>query len=550
MYAPSKMAMNKLLWLCVVPYFLLFVSPTNAAKKPNIVFFLTDDQDQVLGASFPLTAGEDVTPLPKTKALLADKGATATAFYIHTPICCPSRSETLSGRYLHNVKDPINQKQCSEGYNGKTDHGSDCCMHVDEALVNNNTFVKYLKTEGGYTSGMFGKYLNVCPNNAQPGFDAWFANGGGTYYSPSFAVQNIDGLPDGMFHGNKTDYTTSLVGNYSLAWIRKVANGPAPFLAYIAPKAAHDPFQPAAWYENYWDPSWPKTAPRPPSWNVSMEARANHHPNIANQAMLTDDVANCIDTNFQNRWRTLMSVDDVISDVLTLSDELGVTDNTYFIYSSDHGFQLGELNLPYDKRNVYEFDTKIHMLIRGPGITPGSHFTYPATNVDLGPTFLALAGIATPMGMDGKSMLSLIINSSLTHEVPVSVQTSLAAEDPVEVANSWRDTVYIEHYRVGAGTFCGPGHHIDQIDNNFIAIRTMPNSKYGNMLYAEFQWANGTNYGQGNVDFQSIFFHELFDMDKDPWQLNNIYDSANASLKASLHDDVQAWLRCKGGMCP
>jgi N-acetylglucosamine-6-sulfatase len=53
--------------------------------------------------------------------------------------------------------------------------------------------------------------------------------------------------------------------------------------------------------------------------------------------------------------------------------------NSYFIYSSDHGFQLGELNLPQDKRNVYEFDTKIHMIARGPGIAPGSHFTYVVT---------------------------------------------------------------------------------------------------------------------------------------------------------------------------
>jgi hypothetical protein len=36
----------------------------------------------------------------------------------------------------------------------------------------------------------------------------------------------------------------------------------------------------------------------------------------------------------------------------------GVHNNTFYIYSSDHGFQLGELNLPLDKRNVYEFDIK------------------------------------------------------------------------------------------------------------------------------------------------------------------------------------------------
>lgn len=96
---------------------------------------------------------------------------------------------------------------------------------------------------------MFGKYLNNCPNVAQPGFDAWYANGGGTYYSPSFAVQNIDGLPDGIKKYGHDDYSTALIGNYSVAWMKKVANDRSglPWMAYIGTKACHDPFQPAPW---------------------------------------------------------------------------------------------------------------------------------------------------------------------------------------------------------------------------------------------------------------------------------------------------------------
>jgi N-acetylglucosamine-6-sulfatase len=45
-----------------------------------------------------------------------------------------------------------------------------------------------------------------------------------------------------------------------------------------------------------------------------------------------------------------MSVDDVISDVIGAVSALGLADNTYFFYSSDHGFQLGEFNIPMDKR--------------------------------------------------------------------------------------------------------------------------------------------------------------------------------------------------------
>ena len=56
--------------------------------------------------------------------------------------------------------------------------------------------------------------------------------------------------------------------------------------------------------------------------------------------LITDEAADVIAGVFQNRWRTLMSVDDVISDVISLCEELGVANNTYFFYSSDHGFQV------------------------------------------------------------------------------------------------------------------------------------------------------------------------------------------------------------------
>ena len=184
------------------------------------------------------------------------------------------------------------------------------------------------------------QYLNNCPRTAQPGFDAWFANGGGSYYNPSFAVQNIDGLEDGnhIFQANSTygNYSTALIGNYSIAWIKKVGKaakvpGGKPFFAYIAPKAAHAPFQPALWYNEYWSPDWPATSPRPPSWNLTSEQLAHHHPTVAANVPLTHTVANCIDTAFKNRWRTLMSVDDIIADVIGTVDDLGLLSTTYFL---------------------------------------------------------------------------------------------------------------------------------------------------------------------------------------------------------------------------
>lgn len=303
-------------------------------------------------------------------------------------------------------------------------------MHVNESKVNPNTFAKTLKKAAGYTVGMFGKYLNNMPTKftggadavtvngttVPYGFDAWLANGGGDYIGSSFNTQNISfgdyTIPDGMYHGTENDYSTSLIANVSIAWIRHVvAEDPSrPFFAYVAPKAAHEPFNPAPWYRTHWDSSWPVSEPRGnPAWNCSAEARADHHGNIATEDMITAEAAVVISDIFKNRWRTLMSVDDAIAGVIKACVDLEVAKNTYFFYSSDHGFQLGEFNIPMDKRQPYDWDTRIHLLARGPGIKAGTTFNQPATQVDMAPTFLGLAGLAKPADLDGKSLLPLMM---------------------------------------------------------------------------------------------------------------------------------------------
>eukprot|EP00976_Prorocentrum_cordatum_P064623 1177564-Prorocentrum_minimum.AAC.1 len=162
----------------VLVAFLLWASAvavTAAPSRPNIIYFLTDDQDQMLGGSFPQL--KNVGPMPKTKALLQEKGIMAERFYIHTPICNPSRASGLTGRYFHNIK--------------ATNTGN-WAMHVNESHVNANTFVRDLHERGGYTTGMFGKYMNIMPESVPPGFDAWLANGGGNYVAPKFQMYNVE----------------------------------------------------------------------------------------------------------------------------------------------------------------------------------------------------------------------------------------------------------------------------------------------------------------------------------------------------------------------
>jgi len=197
------------------------------AARPNFVLFLQDDQDERLGAW---------TPMKKAQALVADKGVRSTNWFIHTPVCCPSRAELLSGRYFHNVRMP-------------TDSGG--CMHVNESKVNPTSFGAALGG-AGYTLGWFGKHMNSCPHNPPPGWDCptchWFANGGGSdsepggYLNASFShfAGGVAVGPDayhpkagtyvGNTNGEFAGYTTSVIANRSIAWLRGVAAADAPWM--------------------------------------------------------------------------------------------------------------------------------------------------------------------------------------------------------------------------------------------------------------------------------------------------------------------------------
>lgn len=377
----------------------------SAPRPKNIVYFLTDDQDQMLGGSFPTTAPGMATPLPKVKKLMVDGGAQLENMFIHVPICNPSRATTLTGRYFHNIK----SSQVDGGSDGmavRAAHGEVSTMHVNTSLVHNHSFAVRLQKRG-YALGLFGKYLNSMPGNvgnvSEPGgyvptgWSAWFANGGGSYIGSGFATYGLmaaAGIADGAIKLDHApaNYSTSAIGNVSMAWIRHIVktDPQRPFFAYIAPKAAHEPFNPAPWYVDSWDASWPEHEPRPVNWNCSAAARSGHAGVVPSQPMISAAAAAVTRGIFRNRWRTLMSVDDLIADVVHLvEEELGLAEHTYFLYTSDHGFQLGQFNILMDKRHVYDWNTRIHLLVRGPGIKPG---TPPCHRPRRSPLALALGG--------------------------------------------------------------------------------------------------------------------------------------------------------------
>ncbi|MBI3970167.1 MAG: sulfatase-like hydrolase/transferase [Chloroflexi bacterium] len=102
-------------------------------------------------------------------------------------------------------------------------------------------------------------------------------------------------------------------------------------------------------------------------------------------------------------------VDDKIAEILSVLDELDYAGNTVVIYTSDHGETMGEHDL-WGKRTLYEGSARVPLIVRWPGRLPaGTRISQPVEWVDLFPTLCDIAGTSTPDGLDGHSLIPLLL---------------------------------------------------------------------------------------------------------------------------------------------
>ncbi len=89
---------------------------------------------------------------------------------------------------------------------------------------------------------------------------------------------------------------------------------------------------------------------------------------------------------------------------------IGQLDNTYIMFTSDNGFHLGQHRMPSGKQTAYETDIHLPLLIRGPGVTAGSHVQAITGNIDLAPTIADLGGASMEDAPDGRSLVAFLHN--------------------------------------------------------------------------------------------------------------------------------------------
>lgn len=93
------------------------------------------------------------------------------------------------------------------------------------------------------------------------------------------------------------------------------------------------------------------------------------------------------------RWQTLLAVDELVATAINALNDMGKLTETYVLLTSDNGFHLGQFAQGADKRQPYETDIRVPLVVRGPQIPRKSLSTAPVILIDLAPTILELAGI-------------------------------------------------------------------------------------------------------------------------------------------------------------
>lgn len=350
-----------------------------------------------------------------------------------------------------------------------------------------------LLQRAGYKTAIIGKWhLKSSPT----GFDySNILRGQGEYYDPLLVENGVQLQLQG--------YTTELITDLSLDWLEQQRESPSPFFLMMHHKAPHAQWQPAEKYAAMYED---KEIPVPETFFDNYESRCAQIRN--NQRHLGSDFLEfhaerfgpvpeglgggelkswCYQQYIKNYLRCVASVDDSVGRILDFLAETGLDQNTIVIYTSDHGMFLGEHGL-FDKRLMYEESLRIPLLLRLPASMPaGSVSDELVLNLDIAPTLLDFAGVKIPRDMQGDSFKGIVCG----------VQS-----------DTWRQAFYYHYYEANYGL--GPHE----------GIRTK-RYKLIHYLYGDEGW-------------------ELFDLQEDPHELNNLYGRAGYAKQT---DALKAQLR-------
>ncbi len=481
-------------------------------EKPNIVFILTDDH------AFQALSAYD-SRLIETPHIdrLAKEGMLFKRAFVTNSICSPSRAVALTGKFSHlnSVRDNFDV--------------------FDTLQI---TFPKLLQ-KGGYETAIYGKWhLKSKPK----GFDYWeVLPGQGNYYHPEFVT------PDGEI--KEQGYVTDVITDKAIHYLDSLRTKDKPFMLMYNHKAPHREWWPSMHdLEDFKYRKIPVPETLFDTYKTKSRASAEAEMRISDHMALSSDnkiapeilekldydeflgwyktaytrqlnrltkeeqeqwhkVYGPINRNFEENspkgqaltlWKyqryledylgVIKAVDRNIGRVLDYLDNNNLSENTLVVYTSDQGFYLGEHGW-FDKRFMYEESFRTPLLIRYPAVIKANATNSDLVqNIDLAPTMLDIAGLDIPNAMQGQSLVPLFGGDNA----------------------KWRDALYYHYYEY-------PGIHMVK-----------------------------RHYGVRTDQYKLIRFYydieawEMYDLEKDPDEMNNVYNNpAYSEVQKMLHKRLE-----------
>lgn len=347
--------------------------------KPNVIYLLCDD----MGYSDIEAYGQQMISTPNLTRMV-NEGMSFTQFYASTAVSAPSRASLMTGQHTGHTKIRGNKEIQPEG---------------QEPLDPNVETLGMLFQQNGYATGCFGKWGMGYPGSGgeanEMGFDE--------FYGYNCQRQAHTYYPDYLWHNKEkvqlggTQYSQDLIHQQALEFIRDNAAEGKPFFGYFTYTIPHAELcqpqdsivdmykgrfqEPNAWYDNG-------------DYGTATDPRTQF------AAMIT-------------------RLDTYVGQIMDELQELGIAENTLFIFTSDNGphneggadpaFFNTEERLRGLKRALYEGGMRVPFIAWWPGtVEAGSITDLQAAGWDMMPTFVELLGESTDWrdeAMDGLSIL-------------------------------------------------------------------------------------------------------------------------------------------------
>jgi arylsulfatase A-like enzyme len=501
---------------CAAPTTSATITPRDqTTEQPNIVFILTDDLDYAA-----------LEFMPNLNALIGDQGTTFSNFLISMPLCCPSRATILRGQYGHNTQIMGNDLP----YGG---------FPMFQQLGEEESTIATWLEDSGYRTMLAGKYLNAFPDQSDlmhipPGWTEWYSPMEGEAYTQYDYTLNENGQQ--VAYGDQPDdYGTDVYADKTIQFIHRSVDEGQPFFAFVSVYAPHWPTTPAPRHARLFADA---QAPRTPNFN---ESDVSDKPSyIRNLPLLTDEDITRVDEEWRLRLRSMQAVDDLVGDVVDTLESTGQLDNTYIFFTSDNGYHLGNHRQFLGKTAPYEEEIRVMMVVRGPGVPAGQTLDHLIGNTDLASTWAEIAGVEPPDFVDGRSILPLMRDNPPT--LDQWRQSFLLEHAPYELTQR-SPSLAAAAAQVVANTPPGllePPDPEDQYSSGTQAAlmsdsEALPYRGIRTTRYVYVEYPTGEK--------------ELYDLEDDPYQLENVVVTAEPALVDELAARLNELATCAGESC-